>query len=284
MNVFEQLQQQRTALSKAEARVAAAVLDDPAAVVNMTTAALARKASVSDPMVSRFCRSLGCGSFPAFKVQLAQALATGSGAAGPSFVSAAIDADDDVATVIDKRVAASQAGLQTLRQQLDPAAIEDAVALLAKARQILVIGAGAGASIAQDAQHKLFRLGIPTVAHSDALMQRMAATALSDADCVLAISFTGRTGSTVDSARIARDNGAAVIALTAVDSPLAELAQVVMPAGGELEDTTLYVPMTARIVALTLIDIIATALALQRGGDTAAQLLAIKQSLEATKI
>jgi RpiR family carbohydrate utilization transcriptional regulator len=63
-----------------------------------------------------------------------------------------------------------------------------------------------------------------------------------------------------------------LITITNPDSPLAKLADVTITSGDELEDSTIYVPMTTRIIILTIINIIATALALAQGPAAEANL------------
>ena len=173
MTLLSQLNETLPSLSKAESRIAQAILADPEAMVNITTADLARLAQVSDPMISRFCRTLGCNSFPDFKVQLAASLAT-----SVSFISEAVSPGDNAVLYIEKRISANQAALVYLRRKLQPELIDQAVKVLAASKRIEIFGMGGSAAIAHDAQHKLFRLGIPTVAHEDHLMQRMVAAGL----------------------------------------------------------------------------------------------------------
>ncbi|CAA0090934.1 HTH-type transcriptional regulator HexR [Zhongshania aliphaticivorans] len=279
MNILHLVKIQRDQLSKAEAKVADEILAAPDDMINMPTAELARRAGVSDPMVSRFCRSLGCNSFPEFKVQLAKALAHRA-----SFISESVFKGDPAHTVIEKRINANQAALEYLRSHLDASAVDAAVQAMGQARQIIIAGMGGAAAIAQDAQHKLFRLGIPTVAYDDHLMMRMAAAGASTQDCFLAFSVTGRTTAMIEIAELAKQSGATLIAITTPESPLAALSDITITSGNELEDTTIYVPMTTRIIILTIIDIISTALALAQGPEIEAQLKKVKHSLDGTKL
>lgn len=279
MSVLSQLKARRDNLSKAEARLATVILASPEDTVNMATAELARRAGVSDPMVSRFCRSLGCKSFPEFKVQLAQSLAQRA-----SFITEAVAQDDSTATIIEKRLNANQAALEYLRTHIDNHAIDAAVTHLEGARQIVIGGMGGAAAIAQDAQHKLFRLGIPCVAHDDHLMLRMAAASASAKDCFLLFSFTGRTRAIIDIADLIKASGATLVAITNPESELSQRADITLTSGGELEDTTVYVPMTTRIIILSIIDILVTALTLTLGPSAEQRLRKVKQSLDATKL
>ena len=279
MTLLSQLQDSLPTLSKAESSIARAILADPEATVNATTGELARLAGVSDPMVSRFCRTLGCSSFPEFKVQLAKSLAS-----SVSFVSEAVSPGDDAARYIEKRINANQAALEYIRSRIQPAVIEAAVEALAGSNRIDIFGMGGSAAIARDAQHKLFRLGIPTAAYEDHLMQRMVAAAANRKSAILLMSFTGRTQAMLEIAGIARESQARVIAITSPDSPLAALADITITSGDGLEDTTIYVPMTTRIIILTIIDILATGLALALGAPATARLKKVKRSLDSTKI
>lgn len=279
MTILSQLNENLPSLSKAESRIAEAILTDPDAVVSMTTAGLARLAAVSDPMISRFCRTLGCKSFPEFKIQLAASLASNT-----SFISEAVSPGDDAARYIEKRIGANQAALEYSRSKLQPQIIEQAVKVLGNSKRIEIFGMGGSAAIAQDAQHKLFRLGIPTVAYEDHLMQRMVAAAANKDTAILFFSFTGRTQSMIEVAKIAKKSKATLIAITNPHSPLAELADITITSGDELEDTTIYVPMTVRIISLTIIDILATGLALSFGSKVDQRLKNIKHSLDGTKV
>ena len=279
MTIISQLKQTLPTLSKAEFRIAQVILSTPEAMVNITTADLARQAEVSDPMISRFCRTLGCSSFPDFKVQLAKSLVN-----HVSFISEAVSPGDSAASYIEKRISANQAALEYIRGKLKPDVIEKAVTTLNNSKQINIFGMGGAAAIAKDAQHKLFRLGIPTVAYEDHLMQRMAAAAADKDTTILMFSFTGRTQSMIEVAKIAKASNAKLIAITSPKSPLAKLADITITSGDELEDTTIYVPMTTRIIILTIIDILATGLALKKGTDIDEHLQKIKHSLDSTKV
>ena len=276
--ILTRLRHELNNLSKSERRIAEVILADPEAAVHATTAEMARRAEVSDPMISRLCRGLGCKGFPEFKVMLAQSLAKDT-----SYVTRSVSVNDDADTYVNKLISANQGALEYLRKELNSETVEKTVAAMDQAKRIEIFGMGGCSSIAQDAQHKLFRLGTPCIAYEDNLKQRMAAAA-ADADTViLFISFTGRTFATVETAETAKASGATVIAITDPDSPLASVCDIVITSGSELEDTTIYVPMTTRIMILTIVDILATGLALKRSPEIDDKLKRIKESLDHTK-
>ena len=73
-----------------------------------------------------------------------------------------------------------------------------------------------------------------------------------------------------------------MLGLTAADSPLARVCtlslHIPLP-----EDTDIYMPMTSRIVQLTVLDTLAAGVTLRRGVDFQPHLRRIKESLVATR-
>jgi len=276
-NLLEQIKNRLDELNKAEKKVAEVILSDPQQATRYSIAALAQAAKVSEPTVNRFCRSFGAAGYPALKIQLAQSLASGA-----AYVSRAVEADDGPEAYTRKIFGSAIASLDSACQAIDPQAISHAVDLIIQARQIHFFGLGASASVALDAQHKFFRFNLPVTAHSDVLMQRMLASVAHTGDLFVIISYTGRTRELVEAATVARDNGASVLGLTAAGSPLAKICtlslDIPLP-----EDTDIYMPMTSRIIQLTVLDALAAGVTLRRGVDFQPHLRKIKESLMATR-
>ncbi len=276
-NLLEQIQGRLDELNKAERKVAEVILLNPQQATRFSIAALAQAAKVSEPTVNRFCRSFGVSGYPELKLQLAQSLASGA-----AYVSRAVEADDDPAAYTQKIFASAIASLDGACQQLDPAQVSRAVDMMIQARQIHFFGLGASAPVALDAQHKFFRFNLAVSAHADVLMQRMLASVAHTGDLFVIISYTGRTRELVEVARLARDNGASVLGLTAAGSPLANACSlslhIPLP-----EDTDIYMPMTSRIIQLTVLDVLATGMTLRRGVDFQPHLRKIKESLNASR-
>ena len=276
-NLLEQIQSRLDDLNKAERKVAEVILHDPQQATRFSIAALAQAAGVSEPTVNRFCRSFGANGYPELKMQLAQSLASGA-----AYVSRAVSADDGPEAYTRKIFGSTIASLDSACQSLDPQHVSRAVDLLIQARQIHFFGLGASASVALDAQHKFFRFNLAVSAHSDVLMQRMIASVAHTGDLFVIISYTGRTRELVEVARLARENGASVLGLTAAGSPLARAStlslDIPLP-----EDTAIYMPMTSRIIQLTVLDVLATGVTLRRGVDFQPHLRKIKESLTASR-
>lgn len=276
-DLIERLRQRLEELNRSERKVANVILEDPASATSLSIASLAQAASVSEPTVNRFCRNFGAKGFPDFKIKLAQSLAGGT-----PYVTRAVEPDDSASQYTDKIFDATIAALDEARRAVDMQAVERMVDYLTQAKQIHFFGLGASGAVAQDAQHKFFRFNLPVVAYVDVLMQRMVAAACHTGDVVVVISYTGRTRELVDIARVAREAGAVVLGITAPASPLTNECTATLEVATP-EDTDHYLPMTSRMIQLTLLDALATGVTLRRGEDFLPHLKKIKDSLRDTR-
>ena len=253
-------------LAPAEQRVGRLVLGDPRSFARLPVTELAARAHVSKPTVVRFCRSIGYDGLSDFKLKLA-----GSLNEGVPFIHRSVDADDPPAHVLVKVVDNTVAALLKYRNQASGQAIERASEALAGAwhagRRIEFYGVGNSGIVAQDAQHKFFRLGVHTAACSDGHLQVMSASLLREGDCVVIFSNSGRTRDLMDACDIARRRGATTIAVTASGSPLAGACHIHLTADHP-EGYDRYSPMVSRLLHLVIVDVLATCVALRIGSDT----------------
>ena len=260
-------------LNPSEAKVGRYVLSSPDKVVRQSIALLAQAAEVSEPTVMRFCRSLGCTGYQDFKLSLAVSLAGNT-----PYVHTSITQDDSTAQMAEKICQYSSNSLRVLSESLDIASLDEAIQILNNAGRIEIYGSGASGIVALDAQHKLFRTQVPTVAYRDSHLQMMSASSL-DENCVaLAFSYTGRSLNIVEAAKLAKSRGAVVVGVTDKDSPLAEFCNPIIN-NPNIEDTVLFAPMVSRICQLAIVDILATGIAMEKGLDAWKHLKKIKQSV-----
>ncbi|MCY7388899.1 MAG: SIS domain-containing protein [Burkholderiales bacterium] len=258
-------------LRPSEQSVARFVLRHPNLVISLSFPEIAARTGVSQPTVARFCTAVGFSGFRDFKLRLAQSLAN-----GVPFVHQDVGLLDSMADIGAKVFDRGISALVTARNHLDPEALQRATHLLVAARRIEFYGQGNSGIVAMDAQHKFFRLGVPTAAYSDPHVHAMSASLLGKGDVVVAISGTGRTRELIRSVQIARDGGAAVIAITASGSPLANLANVALLVDAP-EDLDVYAPMISRMVHLVMIDTMAVGVAVAGGPALAVRLKRAKE-------
>jgi RpiR family transcriptional regulator, carbohydrate utilization regulator len=269
--VLDRIKASLPSLAPAEQRVGKLVLADPRAFANLPVSELSDRAHVSKPTVVRFCRSMGYDGLSDFKLKLA-----GSVSEGVPFIHRSVDVDDKVGDILVKVIDNTVAAFLKYRNDASTYAIEKAAEALTETYKqrgrIEFFGVGNSGIVAQDAQHKFFRLGVTSIAYSDGHMQVMSASTLGAGDCVVIISNSGRTRDLMDAADIARKNGATTIVITASGSPLAAAGHIHLSADHP-EGYDRYSPMVSRLLHLLIIDVLATTVALRIGGATLQPLL-----------
>ena len=266
VHLLDRIKASLSSLAPAEQRVGKLVLADPRAFANLPVSELSDRAHVSKPTVVRFCRSMGYDGLSDFKLKLA-----GSVSEGVPFIHRSVDLDDKTSDVMVKVIDNTVAAFLKYRNEASTTALEKAAEILAETyktgKRIEFYGAGNSGIVAQDAQHKFFRLGVHAIAYSDGHMQVMGASMLGPGDCVVVISNSGRTRDLMDACDIARKNGATTIVITTSGSPLAAAGHVHL-AANHPEGYERYSPMVSRLLHLMVIDILATCVALRIGGTT----------------
>jgi RpiR family carbohydrate utilization transcriptional regulator len=264
-------------LNPSQAKVGRYVMSTPEKVVHQSIATVAHESEVSEPTVMRFCRSLGCKGYQDFKLELAVSLAGDT-----PYVHTSITREDTTAQMAEKICHYSSNSLRVLYESLDMEALKRAIHILNNAGRIEIYGSGASGIVALDAQHKLFRTKVPTVAYRDTHLQMMSAASL-DENCVaLAFSYTGNSLNIIEAARLARDQGATVVGVTDKDSPLAKYCDPVIN-NPNIEDTRLFAPMVSRICQLAIVDILTTGIAMEKGMIAWEHLKKIKQSMSSLR-
>ena len=257
-NLIRRLTDARSTLSKSETKVASYVLDNAHEVIKMRIADLARGSQVSEPTVIRFCRAIGFDGFQSFKLNLAQHL--GRGGVYSQF---AVDDSDTVEDLRNKVFDTTIGTLLTVRDELDPIALERTINAITRANRVEFYGFGASGSVAADAQHKFFRLQMSSAAYTDPHIQHMSAISLGRDDVVVAISQSGQTTALLQSVRLAREAGATVIGLAPRDTALSQECTIPIYVNRE-EDHETFAPVSSRNAHLVVIDVIATGVALKR--------------------
>ena len=285
MSLIDRIRASLPALPPAEQRVAKLVLADPRSFASLPVVELAERAHVSKPTVVRFCRSVGYDGLADFKLKLA-----GTVNEGVPFVHRAVDEDDKPHDIVVKVIDNSVSALLRYRNEAADHAFDLAIEALTKAcRQkgrIEFYGVGNSGIVAQDAQHKFFRLGVTATAISDGHVQVMSATMLGAGDCAMIILNSGRSRDLLDAEDIAHRKGATTILITASASPLAHVANGssrLLLAADHPEDHDRYSPMVSRLLHLTIVDILTTGVALRLGPDMRGPLQEIKRNLRARR-
>lgn len=243
-------------LRPAERQVADVVLADVTFAVDASNAEIARRADVSEPTVTRFCRSIGCDGVRDFKLKLAQSVVVGRLYLAPG---EALEPTSDGSPLWSVVFGEARNAIAAVERSVDPADILKAAELVANAHQVVVFGlGGSSTSLAEEARNRLFRYGVVALSHSDPYVLKMTAATLKPNDLVIAISGTGRTREVIEVAELARHYRAKTIAITAPDSELAAICDVKLTVDiPEYPDP--LKPTASRYAFLLIIDLLSTA-------------------------
>ncbi|MGI4746536.1 MAG: MurR/RpiR family transcriptional regulator [Janthinobacterium lividum] len=262
--------QARSGLSRAEMRLADVVLSQPEAVITMSMTDLKQMAAVSDPTIVRFCRRLGCVGYSEFKVRLAQGLAP-----QPPFSHQPITSRDTISEATAKLLANSVNAIRRFADDLDPDAVEAAAEYLVTSSNTFLFALGLSETVAFDAEHKLFRLGIRCRLVLEAHRQSLLAPTVRKGELIVFFSHSGDTRTLVRAAESARRGGASTVALTAPGSHLARACDVVV-ALPRYEHSELYTPLTARLNHFLVVNMLVVAVGLKQKREMPESLAALE--------
>jgi RpiR family carbohydrate utilization transcriptional regulator len=231
-------------LRKSEVKVAEFILNKPSAIIELTTAQASNEIGVSEPTLIRFCKAVNFDGFQKFKLTLAQQLA-----ADDYFNSYEIDSEDSIHELTEKVFDSTISEILNVRSQLDQGCLEEAIETLANAKRVEFYAFGGSVPIAMDAQHKFFRLKIPSSCISDPHIQFMSAN-----------SQSGNTAALVESIKTVKSFGVIVIGLMPSNTPLSRICDISLDIDVG-ENARLTRPLTSRLAYMAIIDVLAVGVA-----------------------
>jgi RpiR family transcriptional regulator, carbohydrate utilization regulator len=215
-----------------EQAVARVLLERSAEIVELSSQQVAELAGASRATVVRTCQSLGFTGYQQLRVLLARdagyaAVPSSSHSGAGGAAGAGAEVGVGVAGLVGDAFRRVATGVASMVALLDEASLDSAIAKLADARRVVVLGNGLSSPLALDAAARLTAVGRLAEAPLDVIHQQITARLLSSADVVLAISGSGSNASTLRAVQAARAAEAPVIAVTAfARTPLAALADL----------------------------------------------------------
>ena len=207
---------------EAEKKIADYMMENKAAVVDMTVGELARASGTSDATVSRFCRRCGFKGYHNLKLTLAREVLEDE--QKDQSVSNDIDRGD-IRQSLQNILANKVAELTETVNMMDADNLEQILSRLENARMVQLAAVGNTIPVAMDGAFKLNQLGIPAVAGEIWETQAAYTFNLGPEDVVLIISNSGSSRRLQSLAQGARENRSTVIVITNnPDSPLARIS------------------------------------------------------------
>lgn len=251
-------------------------------LVNKTIKNIADETDISQTSIFNFVKNLGFEGFNDFKISLAQSINPVQNT-DPLTAYSDIAATDTTLEIFNKILNFNIDAMQNLRSTIDYKRLENIGQLIQNARTLHFFGLGGSSIVAHDAYHKFMRTHYLCNYIGDHHMQLSYATKLNQDDCVFLFSHSGHTIETIRLAKVLRRTNAKVIVLTG--NPGSELIDycdeylVIISA----ESTYRTESSTARILYLTLIDVLYTELMYKNEVDNQESMQRIRESLNLTK-
>lgn len=233
--------------SKTEKKVADYILENPSDILPVFITELSNFCGASPASIVRFSKKLGYNGYHQFKFALAKESTNHP-------LNENITASDSAFSIFEKICDDVYYSLEKTKSTIDIASIQKCCEYILKTKKIIFFGLGNSASVADDAAHKLFRLGLNAASYTDNHMQAIA-SAHTDKDCVVfGISDSGRSKDIIQSMQTAKKNGAITIALTnQTASPIDNVSDIILKTTSN-ESNYRVLGLCSRITQLAIID------------------------------
>lgn len=279
MNGTARIRGAYSTLSKKEQRIADYILKQPEKIIHHTINQVADDLDVAESTVFRFCQRVGFKGYQALKIALASDVV-----APLQDIHEDITETDTALEIAEKIFSTNGKTIESTRQILEGTSLEKTVELFLGARRIEFFGSGGSAVVALDAYHKFVRSGLQVSAILESHMQLMSASQLTSADVAVVISHSGASKETLDIAKLLKEKGVPMIAITNyAKSPLSKLADVSLYTVSQ-ETAFRSEALASRIAELSLIDALFTAVMMRRGEAARASLQQMREAISLRRI
>ena len=221
-NILSEIKSQYEFLTRVEKNIADLILSDRAAFIKYSMAEVSFLAGVSQGSINNFAKKFSPEGFSSFKLSLA---ASADSEAPLEVINPASSIKAAMEIKITENARACRATLEANGEEALCAAADK----LLSARRVDIYGIYHSGIVAKDLSFQLMRLGIAANFVEDTLMCSVSASMLTKDDLVIAVTSSGRTKEIIDAAKIAKENGAAVLSVTGNKfSPMAQLSDIAL--------------------------------------------------------
>lgn len=252
-NLLLEIKTRYEQFTKAEMKIADYVLAHVSTVIYMSITDLAEACEVGDASVYRFCRTLGLGGYQEFKMKISMSIPQ-----NPEFLVKAEEKyiQDEILQAGQRMIEAYTDSLRETLKFLNPESVNRAAAMMLQARQVYFSGIGDTLQTALEARNKFIRLTKKVQCVTDPHIQAMTAAIMEKGDLLMIFSHSGATKDNIQVARLAKEAGAAVIAITRYEkSPLTAYADEILLCGVN-EDPLQGVSTAGKMCQMFILDLL----------------------------
>jgi DNA-binding MurR/RpiR family transcriptional regulator len=259
-------------LNPALRRIAERVLKAPEEVKSISIKDLAAECKVSESTVTRFVREVDVPSFQLFKILIAEELSQNHTRSAPSSVGDAkfyedIEEGDDGPTVVSKISTRYLQTVQDTMAGLNIDHLDAAVQAIERADTIAFFATGVSLLSVENALFRFMRVGKSCQFFRDVNVRQVSIATLGPGTLAIGVSNSGRTISTVDAMRAAKDMGATTLCITSfADSPIVRYSDIRIytpTVTGPAGSAAYHESMMAKIAQLQVVDVLYSLYALR---------------------
>lgn len=256
-NVRVRLQEYQKQANGAEQNLVRYLLEKPEQAAQLTVYQIAEKNFTSPATVVRFCKKVGFSGYREFLAALNHENAVRRQA--HKDITTDISPEDGVQDIVEKVTYRNIQALEDTGRLLDTAEVSECVSLMQRAHNIVLFGIGSSLLVARDSYLKFLRLNKPCLCNDDWHSQLLSARNATPQDVGIIISYSGLTEEMIRCAKILKENGVPIIAITRFsETSLTALADhKLYVAANELLVRT--AATASRISQLNVVDILFTA-------------------------
>lgn len=273
---FWKIKNMYTGFHRVERQIANYILEHADMIADKSMTEIAEAVHVAPSSVIRFSKILGYEGYREMRLALAKHAAVKDRSA----VFANIEASDTPQALTEKVFYQSMEALQSTLSLLSMDAMTQAVDMLDQSSELLFIGVGSSAPLAEDMAYRLHRVGFPASAVTDSHMSRIYSSMLSSDSVAVGISHTGRSKETVLSMEAAKQAGAKTISVTSfLNSPLTSICDVNLVIVSS-ETAVLNEAISSRIAQIAVLDSLYVGLAMRHCDEVTARVQNMNRILE----
>lgn len=255
MDILALINSRYNNFTNTEKKVADYVLENTKNVIYMSITDLAEVCRVGESSVFRFCKTLKLRGYQEFKIALAHNATNDD---EMPQLSSKVTMEDTIEELSSKMLSANINALTETHNLIDFKDVARAVDLIITGDRIHFFGVGSSLMTALEAKNKFMRVTNKTECTIDSHLQIMSASLMTKADVAVLISYSGSTKDTIEVAKVVKERGAKIIAITRfAKSPLTSYADITLLCGaneGPLQGGSL----TAKVSQLYLLDLLYT--------------------------
>lgn len=267
-------------------RVCTYIIENPEIAKTITTKKLAQECDVAESSITRFVQEIGFEKFSQFKISLAEELSQQSQSDDSvnEVLYDDISRDDSTEMTIKKVIYQNIQRIKELESLIQISQIEEAVAMIKKAKTLNFVCTGASNVAANEATLRFSRAGKKCVLWNDTSMQTISAATATEDDLFIGISASGKTASVLDCLKVAKKKNAATLAITSSSkSPIHTIADLTLLTPMHAPSSRSWESTTSKTSQILLIDILYVCYGLANFDSTINSLEETQEALKSTR-